>query len=57
MNQAELGLSYTRVYASESGYVTKKSVEPGNLVQARAGRDGHRLGPAVGSGQLQGDAA
>jgi membrane fusion protein (multidrug efflux system) len=30
---AELNLSYTQIYAPESGYVTRKSVEPGNLVQ------------------------
>ena len=30
---AELNLSYTRIYASEAGIVTKKSVEPGNFVQ------------------------
>jgi membrane fusion protein (multidrug efflux system) len=33
VQQAELALSYTRIYASESGYVTRKSVEPGNFVQ------------------------
>jgi membrane fusion protein (multidrug efflux system) len=32
--QAELNLSYTRIYAPESGYITKKSVEPGNIVGA-----------------------
>jgi membrane fusion protein (multidrug efflux system) len=30
---AELNLSFTRVYASEDGTVTRKSVEPGNYVQ------------------------
>jgi len=30
---AELALSYTRIYAPESGYVTRKAVEPGNFVQ------------------------
>ncbi|MDR1727533.1 MAG: HlyD family secretion protein [Acidobacteriota bacterium] len=30
---AELNLSYTKIYAPESGYITKKSVEPGNFVQ------------------------
>ena len=30
---AELNFSYTRIYAPESGYVARKSVEPGNLVQ------------------------
>ena len=33
VEQAELALSYTRIYAPESGYVTRKSVEPGNFVQ------------------------
>jgi membrane fusion protein (multidrug efflux system) len=31
--QAELALSYTRIYAPESGYMTRKSVEPGDFVQ------------------------
>ncbi|MCC7176206.1 MAG: HlyD family secretion protein [Bryobacterales bacterium] len=30
---AELNLSYTRVLAPDSGYVTRKSVQPGNYVQ------------------------
>jgi membrane fusion protein (multidrug efflux system) len=34
LQQAELNLSYTRIYAPESGYITKKSVEPGNIVGA-----------------------
>jgi membrane fusion protein (multidrug efflux system) len=34
VHQAELSLSYTKIYAAESGYVTKKSVEPGNFVGA-----------------------
>lgn len=34
LQQAELNLSYTKIYASEPGYVTKKSVEPGNTVGA-----------------------
>jgi len=34
LRQAELNLSYTRIYAPESGYITKKSVEPGNIVGA-----------------------
>lgn len=34
LRQAELNLSYAKVYAKESGYVTKKSVEPGNYVEA-----------------------
>jgi membrane fusion protein (multidrug efflux system) len=33
VEQAELVLSYTRIYAPESGYITRKSVEPGNFVQ------------------------
>jgi membrane fusion protein (multidrug efflux system) len=33
VRQAELNLSYTKIYASDSGYITKKSVEPGNFVQ------------------------
>jgi membrane fusion protein (multidrug efflux system) len=33
VRQAELNLSYTRIRAPESGYITKKSVEPGNIVQ------------------------
>jgi membrane fusion protein (multidrug efflux system) len=33
VEQAELALSYTRIYAPESGYVTRKSVEPGDFVQ------------------------
>jgi membrane fusion protein (multidrug efflux system) len=32
VRQAELNLSYTRIYAPDSGYITKKSVEPGNYV-------------------------
>ncbi len=32
LQQAELNLSYTKIYAPESGYITKKSVEPGNYV-------------------------
>ena len=34
LQQAELNLSYTKIYAPESGYVTKKAVEPGNIVGA-----------------------
>lgn len=34
LRQAELNLSYTKIYAPESGYITKKSVEPGNVVGA-----------------------
>ena len=33
LRQAELNLSYTKIYAPESGYITKKSVEPGNNVE------------------------
>jgi membrane fusion protein (multidrug efflux system) len=33
IEQAELSLSYTKVYATEAGIVTRKSVEPGNYVQ------------------------
>jgi membrane fusion protein (multidrug efflux system) len=33
VRQAELNLSYVRIHAPEAGYVTKKSVEPGNFVQ------------------------
>jgi membrane fusion protein (multidrug efflux system) len=33
VEQAELALSYTRIYAPESGYITRKAVEPGNYVQ------------------------
>lgn len=33
VRQAELNLSYTKIYASDSGFITKKSVEPGNFVQ------------------------
>jgi membrane fusion protein, multidrug efflux system len=33
VRQAELDLSYTRLYAPESGRVTRKSVEPGAYVQ------------------------
>lgn len=34
LQQAELNLSYTKICAPESGYITKKSVEPGNIVGA-----------------------
>jgi membrane fusion protein (multidrug efflux system) len=33
VRQAELDLSYTRIYAPESGRITRKSVEPGGYVQ------------------------
>ena len=34
MAQARLALSYTKIYAPRDGFVTKKSVEPGQFVQA-----------------------
>ena len=34
LQQAELNLSHTKIYAPESGHITKKSVEPGNIVGA-----------------------
>ncbi len=34
VRQAELNLSYTKIYAPESGRITRKSVEPGAYVQA-----------------------
>lgn len=33
VRQAELNLSYTKIFSPEAGYVTRKSVEPGNIVQ------------------------
>ena len=33
VRQAELNLSYTKIYAAESGRITRKSVEAGNYVQ------------------------
>ncbi|MGA2192798.1 MAG: biotin/lipoyl-binding protein, partial [Nitrospirota bacterium] len=33
LQQAKLNLLYTKIYAPEDGYVTQKSVEPGNNVQ------------------------
>jgi membrane fusion protein, multidrug efflux system len=33
LRQAELNLSYTKIFAPDSGYITKKMVEPGNFVQ------------------------
>ena len=33
VQEAELALSYTKIYAPDSGYITRKSVEPGNFVQ------------------------
>ena len=32
LQQAALNLSYTKIYATESGFITRKSVEPGNFV-------------------------
>ncbi len=37
LKQAELNLSYTRIYAPCDGYVTKKNVEPGAYVQSGQG--------------------
>jgi membrane fusion protein (multidrug efflux system) len=34
LQQAELNLSYTKIYAPESGFITRKAVEPGNIVGA-----------------------
>ncbi len=34
LKQAELNLEYTKIYAPSDGYVTRKSVEPGNNVSA-----------------------
>ncbi len=36
VHQAELELSYTKIYAPEEGYVTRKTVEEGQLVQTGA---------------------
>lgn len=36
VHEAELELSYTKIYAPEDGFVTKKSVEEGQLVQVGA---------------------
>ncbi len=33
VRQAELNLSYTRILAPDSGYITRKSVQAGNFVQ------------------------
>jgi len=33
VEQARLNLSYSRIVAPDSGYITRKSVEPGNFVQ------------------------
>ena len=34
VHQAEVELSYTKIYAPSDGYVTKKSIEEGQLIQA-----------------------
>ncbi len=34
LEETRLSLSYTKIYAPESGYITRKSVEPGNFVGA-----------------------
>ncbi len=34
LEQKRLDLSYTKIYAPSNGYVTRKSVEPGNNIQA-----------------------
>ncbi|HTY21018.1 MAG TPA: HlyD family secretion protein [Geobacteraceae bacterium] len=34
MEESILNLSYTRIYAPADGYITRKSVEPGNNIQA-----------------------
>jgi membrane fusion protein (multidrug efflux system) len=34
LDQAKLNLSYTRIFAPSDGYITRKSVEPGNNTQA-----------------------
>ena len=36
VHQAELELSYTKIYAPEDGYVTRKTIEEGQLVQSGA---------------------
>ena len=33
VEQARLNLSYTRIVAPDSGYITRKAVQPGNIVQ------------------------
>ncbi len=33
LEEAQLNLSYTRIYAPADGYITRKSVEPGNNIQ------------------------
>jgi membrane fusion protein (multidrug efflux system) len=34
LNEAELQLSYTKIYAARDGYITRKSLEPGANIQA-----------------------
>jgi membrane fusion protein (multidrug efflux system) len=34
LEESKLNLSYTKIYAPANGYITRKSVEPGNNVQA-----------------------
>jgi membrane fusion protein (multidrug efflux system) len=34
LQEAELQLSYTKIYAARDGYITRKSVEPGANIQA-----------------------
>jgi membrane fusion protein, multidrug efflux system len=34
LEQARLDLSYTKIYAPEAGFITRKSIEPGNFVGA-----------------------
>lgn len=36
VHQAELELSYTKIYAPEDGYVTRKTIEEGQLIQVGA---------------------
>ncbi len=57
VRQAELSLSYTRITAPESGFVTRKSVQPGNFAgvgQIMMAIVSDRL---VGSCEFQGDSA
>lgn len=34
LNEAQLHLSYTKIYAARDGYITRKSIEPGANIQA-----------------------
>jgi len=36
LEKAELNLSYTKVYASQNGYITNSKIQAGNIVQANA---------------------